>query len=84
MFVSWNEREAHAEALKRGLARLGPDFAAQLCWWCEGTTSHRFEHCSVCGYGKFCGTALGLLQGDSKPAPESVVNQVLVAAELPG
>jgi hypothetical protein len=39
-----------------------------------------FEHCDVCCKGKFYGSALGLLIGNM-PAPDSVVNQVLVAAE---
>lgn len=41
----------------------------------------KFEHCRVCGEGRIYGAALGLLMG-TKPAPESVVNQVLVAADL--
>ena len=80
MHVPYGEGRAHAEKLKRGLQVLGPEFIAQLCWWCDGTTMHKFEHCDVCGKGRFYGAALGLLQGASTPAPESVVNQVLVAA----
>ena len=79
MHVPHGEREAHAERLRRGLAALGPDFVASLCWWCDGTTTRNFDHCDVCGKGRMYGSALGLLIGD-QPAPESVVNQVLVAA----
>lgn len=71
------EGDKHAERLKRGLLRLGPGFLASLCWWCHGTASHKFEHCTVCG--KHYGSALGLLV-NNEPAPSSVVNQVLVAA----
>lgn len=83
MHVPYGEGPAHAERLKRGLARLGPEFAASLCWWCEGTTVRKFEHCDICwdkhlGYG----SALGMLIGKA-PAGQSVVNQVLVAADAP-
>lgn len=82
MHVTYGTTDLHAQKLKRGLAALGPDFCAILCWWCEGTTMRKHEHCTVCGEGKFYGSALGLLTpGNSKPASESVVNQVLVAAE---
>ncbi len=80
MFVTYGEGNKHAERLKRGLAILGPPFVAKLCWWCHGTTTHQFESCDVCGKDRAYGTALGLLIGNT-PAPESVVNQVLVAAE---
>ncbi len=79
MFVPYGDGEKHAERLKCGLAVLGPSFVAQICWWCDGTTTRKFEHCDVCGKGRLYGSALGLLIGNS-PAPESVVNQVLVAA----
>lgn len=81
MHVTYGEHAEHAEKLKRGLKVLGPDFAAFLCWWCEGTTMRKFECCNVCGKGVQYGCSLGLLTGDSQPAAESVVNQVLVAAE---
>jgi hypothetical protein len=80
MYVQHDKREEHAAKLKAGLARLGPSFVARLCYWCEGNTMRNFEHCSVCGRGRFYGSALGLLICN-EPAPESVVNQVLVAAE---
>lgn len=87
MHVPYGEGAAHAEKLKRGLQALGPWFLARLCWWCHGTTMPARStgdyggHCNVCGKDHPYGTALGLLTGDSQPAPESVVNQVLVAAE---
>ena len=79
MHIPYGEGEAHAERLKRGLSALGPDFVASLCWWCDGTTVRKFEPCNVCGRGRLYGSALGLLIGN-EPAPESVVNQVLIAA----
>lgn len=79
MHVPYGQGQVHADALRLGLSKLGPDFVAKICWWCDGTTVRKFEHCDVCGKGRFYGGALGLLIGN-QPAPESVVNQVLVAA----
>lgn len=73
-----SERQAHKLRLTRGLAKLGPDFCAQICWWCKGTTRHEYESCDVCG--PHYGMATGLLVF-SQPAPASVVNQVLIAGE---
>lgn len=78
--ITYGDGPKHAERLKRGLAALGPNFLAFLCWWCDGTGNHKFECCNVCGKGKQYGASLGLLTGHNMPAPESVVNQVLVAA----
>lgn len=80
MHVHYDESVAHAERLVRGLAVLGPNFLAKLCWWCNGTTRHNFECCDVCAHERTYGMGLGLLLC-GKPAPESVVNQVLMAAE---
>jgi hypothetical protein len=80
MFVPYGEGKAHQAKLRRGLKALGPDFVAHLCWWCDGLTTRDFGHCDVCGKGRFYGSALGVLIGNT-PAPESVVNQILVAAE---
>lgn len=81
MNVGFENRVAHVAALRRGLARLGPTYLAKICYWCDGYTGIYSEgHCHVCGDGKPYGTALGLLI-DGKPAPESVVNQVLIAGE---
>lgn len=79
MHVTFGQEEAHAASLKKGLERLGPGFLAAICWWCDGTTMRKCEHCTVCGKGRLYGSALGLLIGN-EPAPESVVNQVLEAA----
>jgi len=79
-FITYGEEEAHAAKLRVGLAKLGPNFVAEVCWWCNGTGRHNYEHCDVCGKSKFYGTALGLLI-NNEPAPESVVNQVIVAAD---
>lgn len=81
MHVPYGKGNEHKVQLERGLKILGPKFLASLCWWCDGTTTRKFERCTVCGkYGY--GTELGLLIGN-EPAPQSVVNQVLVAATLP-
>jgi hypothetical protein len=79
-FITYGEEETHAAKLRAGLAKLSPQFVAEVCWWCDGTGRHKFEHCTVCGADKMYGTALGLLI-NNRPAPESVVNQVLVAAD---
>lgn len=79
MHVTWGQFDQHAEKLKVGLAKLGPEFVAKICWWCDGTTQRKFQNCDVCGKGKVYGCSLGLLIGN-EPAPESVVNQVLAAA----
>lgn len=81
MHVTWGKFDEHQAALRKGLERLGPDFSAQLCYWCEGRTVRKFEHCDVCGRDRQYGCSLGLLYKISlKPAPESVVNQVLEAS----
>lgn len=81
MFIPFDEADAHKDKLERGLKVLGPEFLAQLCWWCNGATYHRYERCEVCSKDG-CNYVLptGLLVG-SNSAPLSVVNQVLVAAE---
>lgn len=84
MHVIWGKFDEHAQKLKTGLKVLGPNFCADICYWCDGRTIRQFEHCSVCGKGRFYGTALGLIVWNgphSVPASESVVNQVLVASE---
>lgn len=83
MHVPYDKRDEHAKLLRAGLTALGPNFLASICYWCEGDTMRNHEHCDVCGRDKPYGTALGLLMGN-RPAPESVVNQVLVAAEAHG
>jgi hypothetical protein len=81
-FIPHGQERQHAAALKKGLAKLGPDFSAELCYWCEGTGLKKWSSCNICERGRPYGTALGLLyKGGSRPAPESVVNQVLEAAK---
>lgn len=80
MHVTYGDHTQHAEALTRGLKKMPPGFLAKLCWWCDGTTMRNYENCTVCGEGRPYGAALGLLTAWDKPAPESVVNQVLAAA----
>lgn len=82
VYVQHGEEDAWVAKLSAGLVALGAEFLAQFCWWCHGTTRRDYEHCQVCGkYGY--GTAQGLLVGN-EPAPASVINQVLVAAERAG
>ena len=80
MHVTYGTEVEHQAKLKLGLQKLGKSFVAQLCWKCDGLTKAPFEPCSICGKGRYYGSSLGLLIGN-EPAPESVVNQVLVAAE---
>lgn len=85
-FIRFNDQEAYKAALERGLKAMVPGFCAKLCWWCDGTTQRKntidpgqYEHCEICGKDGY-GTAQGLLI-ENEPAPASVVNQVLMAAE---
>lgn len=81
MHIAWDHQQEHAAKLQRGLALLGANFCAQICYWCKGETALIGEgHCHVCGNGKPYGTALGLLV-NGQPAPESVVNQVVIAGD---
>jgi rubrerythrin len=80
MHITYGTEKEHATKLKRGLKKLGNNFVAEICYWCEGTGRHDFEQCHVCGRDKQYGTSLGLLCG-LKPASDSVVNQVLIAGE---
>lgn len=81
MYIPYQEKEVHAKKLKLGLEKLGPDFTAILCWWCEGTTIHKFEHCNVCGKNMAYASNNGLLWPGSVPAPDSVAYQVLNKAD---
>lgn len=78
--------DAHAEQLKRGLARL-PHMIAHICPLCEGRGEREQNYIVGCGGGMCRMTGVcdwcdgsGLLQNDNA-APNSVVNQVLVAGE---
>jgi hypothetical protein len=89
-FIEFGREKEHAAALKRGLADMHPDFTGRLCPICEGLGNYRQSYTAGCGGGyyrstgpcDYCGKT-GLLQG-GKPAAESVVIQVLVAAEKGG
>lgn len=75
--VDHGKRESHADALKLGLKRLGPDFYAHICA-CGGTGYSKVHYwdCEWCS-----GTGLCQGNGWKNAAPTSVLNQVLVAAE---
>lgn len=83
--IAYGRTREHADELKRGLEALGPGFLAQLCPICEGEGQYRQHYNMGCGQGMsrmmggcdYCGK-LGLLQG-GKPAPLSVMNQVIEA-----
>lgn len=83
MHVLFGEGKQHSEKLKHGLEVLGSNFVARICWCCDGTTDKRpefgFGSCERCSNNGYA-TGLGLLI-NGKPAPVSVVNQVLIAAE---
>ncbi len=80
MHITSGQEKIHAEKLKQGLIKLGSNYVAIICWWCEGKGFRKFEHCTVCGKNKPYATGLGVLI-NNQPAPESVVNQILVAAD---
>lgn len=78
--------EDHANRLRRGLKRL-PEMVATICDLCEGRGEREQRYTIGCGFGlchaigvcDYCNGS-GLLQGN-EPAPDSVLNQVLVAGE---
>lgn len=78
---------ARAEAVKRGLSLMPPQFLAKLCWSCNGAGEYRQTYNLGCGMGSMkmmgcCDHCAGTgLQVCHKPAPSSVLNQVLEAAE---
>lgn len=86
MYRSKEQREAHAAKLKLGLAKLGDNFLAHLCWSCHGQCEYEDTYTHGCGKGyyrafgpcEYCGET-GLQQGD-RPAPKSILAQVLKAA----
>lgn len=83
--IAYGREDEHAAELKRGLEQL-PDFAAAICFACDGKGQYRQTFTAGCGRGyyktmsgcDYC-DGTGLLQG-SKPAPASVREQVLVAS----
>ncbi len=77
---------ALSSILKTGLAALGPNFSARICYFCDGQGSYEQTYTAGCGGGYFrmrgrcdhC-EGVGLMQGRER-APASVVNQVQLAA----
>lgn len=89
--IAYGHTDEHAAALKRGLEKLPVDFAAKVCPVCDGHGQYRQTYNAGCGMGTYqsmggcdhCdGTGLvwKSANGWGKAAPESVRNQVLVAA----
>lgn len=75
-----------SDTYKRGLAKLGPEFRARICYFCDGAGAYEQTYTAGCGMGYYrsrgrcdhcAGT--GLIQG-SQPAPASVRAQVINAA----
>jgi hypothetical protein len=78
----------HAAELKLGLSRLPSDFTATICGICEGRGEYRQLYNAGCGGGLYHSTGgcdycdgFGLVQGH-RPAPSSVVRQVITAAHI--
>lgn len=74
----WYQRDVRARVepavLRRGLDRLGPEFAAALCFLCHGTATYRASQCTACeGFG---------LHVACRPVHPSVAEQVLNAGEV--
>jgi hypothetical protein len=84
--IAYGHEEAHASALKLGIATLPVGFLASVCELCGGTGNRRQMFTAGCGSGyyhamrgcDYC-DGTGLLQG-TVPAPASVRAQVLTAA----
>lgn len=81
--IAYGRTAEHAASLKRGLARLPSNFAAEICWACDGAGERKQTFTAGCGGGYFSSMSgcdycdgTGLLQGD-KPAPASVREQVI-------
>ncbi len=84
--IPYGHEAEHAAALARGLSRLRRDFIGQVCPVCAGQGTYRQTYTAGCGGGHFsmpgpcdCCGETGLMQ-NGRPAPDSVVHQVLVAA----
>ena len=77
----------HAANLKTGLTELGDEFLAELCPLCEGEGATLQTYTAGCGRGYYkargpcelCKGASLVIGG--KPAPKSVIQQVIVAAD---
>ena len=86
--IPYGEDKEHAAALQRGLAVLGEEYAARLCFACSGRGQYNQTYTAGCGGGYFqsmgpcayCGE-IGLRYGDETyaTAPASVIEQVLNA-----
>ena len=89
-FIPFGQEAAHAAALKLGLSRLRPDYIAEVCGICNGRGEYDQSYTAGCGGGYYRSSGpcdycerTGLTQRN-RPAPGSVVNQVLVAASQQG
>lgn len=84
---NYDDPKGHAARLIRGLAALGPNFLASLCVLCKGegqrqqmyNPGHGGRLYPSMGKCDYC-DGLGLTQ-NGKPAPLSVMHQVLNASE---
>lgn len=84
--IAYGRTQEHSDELKRGLEILGSCFLANICPLCDGHGQYRQVYNNGCGMGMsrsmggcdYCGK-LGLIQ-TNKPAPLSVMHQVLTAA----
>jgi DnaJ-class molecular chaperone len=78
--------EEHAKALTAGLSKLPSNFLAKVCVICKGYGEYEQTYCDgpngrmrLTGGCDYC-DGTGLVIGH-KPAPESVLEQVLQAAK---
>lgn len=86
--IVYGSEKEHAANLHAGLMLLGPDFYAKVCPICQGEGQHEQLYTAGCGGGYFKSMGgcdycegHGLLQG-TKPAPSSVVVQVVNAGQI--
>lgn len=84
--IAHGRSEDHAIELKGGIAKLPTGFAASVCEICDGRGEYKQTYTHGCGRGYYSSMGscdycdgTGLLQG-SRPAPDSVREQVLNAA----
>ena len=84
--IAYGHTAEHAAQLVRGLECLPANFIAAVCDICKGHGEYKQTYTAGCGMGSYRSTGgcdycdgTGLLQG-SKPAPDSVRNQVIEAA----
>jgi len=89
-YIPYGENEEHAARLKHGLALMHPQFSAYVCTVCDGKGEYPQTYTLGCGGGYYTSTGqcdycagTGLCQGTGhyNPAPESVREQVLNAAQ---